>query len=153
MDIVKNEIYDLITVIIAITAIIAPVLVAFINNQHQKLMKKIDLEKEEKETAYKQYYSDKKNAYEEFLQIAGAFTPNNNLPNAVPEGLASAASKALIYASADCQIKIKDFVEKSREIARQHYEDPFAEYWHRLSMLAITLDKDLKNTKECYNNF
>ncbi len=153
MNSVENEIYDLITVIIAITAIIAPVLVAFINNQHQKLMKKIDLEKEEKETAYKQYYSDKKNTYEEFLQIAGAFTPDNNRPNAVPEGLASAASKALIYASDNCQIEITAFVEKSLEIARQQYVDPFAEYWHCLSMLAITLDKDLKNTKEYYNNF
>ncbi len=56
-----------ISVIIALAAIISPILTAIINNAHQKKMKKLELDQEH----YEKTVSYQKNIFEEYLRKAG----------------------------------------------------------------------------------
>lgn len=62
--------------IIALAAIISPILVAVINNSHQSKIKAQEFEYNNQVRQFEIYYNDKKTAFLEFIHAAGVFTSN-----------------------------------------------------------------------------
>lgn len=86
----------------AIFAILAPVIVAIINNKHTKKLKEIEL-----------IYEAKINAYKEFLSTYGKYRALENYINL--GNLGEATSKAMLYANSEIRNRLQvilDFASK-----------------------------------------
>lgn len=94
-----------ITAIIAICALISPVATTLINNHHQKVMKKLEYEAQEKQ----RQITRKREIFEDYLCAAGAC-----LQHATPESLVDYgrhSSLVLAYVPEDLQNDIRDLEE------------------------------------------
>lgn len=72
---------SIITIVIAVAAIISPVIVAVINNRYSLKMRSLEIGKELSQRQLDVYYADKNRVYNEFVVEAGKF----NLWRETPE--------------------------------------------------------------------
>jgi len=102
-----------IAVIIALTALISPIIVALINNKHQYKMKKMEYEENEKaklleiQSEFKRhqwdtYYSKATVVYEELAKNVGMFLGDTSYIEPYSKSIAS-INQALVYADNDLQ--------------------------------------------------
>lgn len=89
-----------ISVIVALAAIVSPVITALINNAHDSKIHKIDLKQHEKENTV--LY--KRKIFEDYVRAAGTLAELPNTPNAVSYG--GAYLPALMYAPCELQTKM-----------------------------------------------
>ena len=82
----------------AIFAILAPIIVAIINNKHTKKLKEIEL-----------IYEAKINTYKEFLSDYGKFQGSASYVNL--ERLGESTSKAMLYATPKIREKLQNILE------------------------------------------
>ena len=99
MEPVNFDLSITISAIIAIAAVISPILTAVINNFHQKNMKKIELEREYNEKTI----SYQKSIFEDYLHKAGDFIGANCSTAEASKAYTNAYLVALLYAPIDLQ--------------------------------------------------
>ena len=108
-----------ISVIIALIALISPIAVAIINNRYHMKLRKMELQYEISTKQMDVYYSDKKQAYDNFLQIAGAY---RLCPNPMNLGkLQSAAYSAVLFCNQENKANIQSFVKIANEEFNQSF--------------------------------
>ena len=148
-----------ITVIIALAAIISPVLVALINNRHNAKMREKEMLHEQRlkqlelshELAVKQldmYYIQKKTAFENFLVVAGKLLYDIGIADGIPK-LHSAAANALLYCSEENKIRISAFLRYSYTEAGSQCElseNERLKFSERITELSYHLNEELKST-------
>lgn len=138
---------SIITIVIAVAAIISPVIVAVINNRYSLKMRSLEIGKELSQRQLDVYYADKNRVHNEFVVEAGKF----NLWRETPEiyiAFSSSANKVLLICEKENQKPLLDFIE----YADATYGDPYAEarrkeYIEKLSALVLKLSAELMNYK------
>ncbi len=139
-----------ISVIIALIALISPVAVAIINNRYHMKLRKLELQHEITVKQMDVYYSDKKQAYDRFLKIAGAYrlcpTPTN-----LGE-LQSAAYSAVLFCNQENKANIQSFIKAANEELDQSFSiEKRRKYSEALFSLSSLLNDELINLKNRSN--
>ena len=146
-------------VIITLASVISPVFVALINNRHNarmrekemahyKELKRMELQHKLEVKQLDVYYIQKKNAFENFLIVAGKLLYSISSVKGIPE-LHSAAATALLYCSEENKIRISAFLRYSYTEADSQYElseDERLKFSVRITELSYHLNEELKST-------
>lgn len=106
--IMKFDITWTITSIIAVSSFLSPVLVAIINNRHQRKMRKMELEHDIAVKKLTIHYEDKKKAFSDFLFNAGIMC-SNNVAYEIKQNFFACVQTASLFASAENQNLISKF--------------------------------------------
>lgn len=130
----------IIPIVVALSGILSPVLVAHLNNSHQLKMRKLELDFELTKSQAEMFYSCKKNAYDNLLQAIGKQLQNTSIVDW--RNLRSAINSAILYANKENQILITDFLKEldSGETSAE-----------KMTELAKSLNDDLQNTYSVIN--
>ena len=138
----------LVTSVIALAAIVSPMLVAIINNSHQAKLKTLEFKHNTQVRQFEIYYADKKAAFSEFIRAAGVFASDRADTSAYAD-LLSALNRALLF----CDHKNKavlhgflDFID-NKFFNSDDDLDSCREYSERLHGVADCLSLDLESTK------
>lgn len=122
-----DNIATIISVIVALCAIISPILVSIINNHHNLKMKKIELTKEHRIKAIENYAQ----TLESFYQFS---TQENRL------AYESALGKALLYVPSKIQ---KTMIEIDKQLSRTLKEDNQPSLADEICLLCALLQKEI----------
>lgn len=104
MNELKWDLSITISAIIAVAAIISPILTAIINNVHQKSMKKLEL----KEKHYEKTVSYQKEIFENYLSKTGNYIGSVFTSTKALMEYDNAYLVALLYAPSDLQVLMKN---------------------------------------------
>lgn len=159
----KLDITWTITAVIAVSAFLSPIFVAIINNRHQAKLRKMELEHDayikqldlQHQATIRQsdiYYSDKKSAFSEFVQYAGAFSIGRNDSN-LYQKLRSSIDGALLFCNEFNQILLIDFQKyiDSEVYCSSYGSSERLEYSKLLSEISLSLNRELEDTKPVIN--
>ena len=146
-----------ITAILAVSSFLSPIFVAIINNRHQEKIRKMDLQHDEKmrqmdlkqQATIRQsdiYYSNKKDAFSNFVEIAGGYLSHTQNPTQY--GLiVSSLKRVLIFCNPENQDKLCRFREYiDNDIFGSNYSQR-EKYNQLLNDLSLSLNKELELTK------
>lgn len=148
-----------VSVILAICALISPIITALINNRHHSKIRKLELQHDKDlrsanlmhEILTRQadiYYHDKKEAFSDFLLKAGSFSLEQGRDHPY-EALHSSIDKALLFCDPDNQKLLCDF-QNYIDVDFFESEDTShkrSEYSKTLNYLALSLGKELASSK------
>lgn len=148
-----------ITAIIAVSSFLSPIAVAIINNRHQIKMRKMELDHDDRimqmnlqqQALTRQsdiYYSDKKVAFSDFTQCAGAFSLSRQSGERY-HALHSSIDKALLFCNSENQKLLIDFRNYvDTEIYGSTYgQRERDEYSKALIEISLSLNRELELTK------
>ena len=138
----------IVTAIIALAAIISPILVAVVNNSHQSKIKAQEFEYNNQVRQFEIYYNDKKTAFLEFIHAAGIFTSNRGDTEAYAN-LLSALNKAVLFCSHENKTALHSFLDFADNESFNLDEDleTCRKYSEHLHGIADCLSLDLESTK------
>lgn len=137
-----------ITSIIALIALVSPILVALINNAHHSKIRKMELQKQMEQKQFDTYYSDKAKAYSEFAHYAGALVAKIEYADSYSD-LYSSIHKVLLMCSEENKQILADFINHLNPvlIGKSHITQEWEEtYLAKLSVLTIALNNELQST-------
>lgn len=139
---------DLVTSVIAIAAIVSPMLVAVINNTHQTKLKILEFKHDSRVRQFEIYYADKKAAFSEFIRAAGVFASDRSDTSAYAD-LLSALNRAVLFCDHKNKTVLHDFLDFIDGKCFNSGEDldSYREYSERLHGVADCLSLDLESTK------
>lgn len=138
----------LVTSVIALAAIVSPMLVAIINNSHQAKLKTLEFKHDSRVRQFEIYYADKKAAFSEFIRAAGAFASDRADTSSYAD-LLSALNRALLFCDYKNKTVLHDFLGFIDGECFNPGEDldSYREYSERLHSVADCLSLDLESTK------
>lgn len=139
---------SLVTSVIALAAVISPMLVAIINNSQQTKLKELEFKHDNQIRQFEIYYADKKAAFLEFIHAAGAFASNRGDTEAYAN-LLSALNKAVLFCSHENKTALHnflDFVDKESFNLDENLET-YRKYSEQLHGIADCLSLELEATK------
>ena len=152
-----------ITAIIAVSSFLSPIFVALINNHHNAKMRKIELEYNAclrkmdlmQENITRQsdiYYSDKKQAFRDFLQAIGNYGGNKEDLDTYGQ-LLSSANTALLFCSKENKTNIRDFLTyvDLSTLGSGYSSEILLEYNSKAMNLAESLSTELESSKPITN--
>ena len=138
---------------------LSPIAVAIINNIHHTKIRKLELTHDEHlrqmdlqvQAATRQsdiYYSDKKLAFSEFAECAGAFSLSRKDGNRY-QALHSSIDRALIFCTSDNRALLKDFQHyiDSQIYQSTHGTNEHIEYSDTVNKICCSLNQELESTK------
>lgn len=137
-----------ITAVIALVALVSPILVALINNSHHSKIRKMELQKQMEQKQFDTYYSDKSKAYSDFAYYAGALVTKTEYADSYSD-LYSSLHKVLLLCNEDNKQLLTDFINHLNPVligkadTTQEWEEV---YLQKLSDLTIALNKELYAT-------
>lgn len=134
-----------ITGIIAIIAIISPIIVAVINGIIQIIIKKIEYKKEISIKQIDIYYSNKKTAFENFIECAGKY--GATFKYTISEKFANFEActyNVLLFCNSKNKERVSDFFKYAISL---RYKEPekelLVEYGNKLSEISSVLNEEL----------
>lgn len=138
-----------ISVIIALVALVSPIAVAIINNRYQARLRKMELQHDLEVKQMDLYYSEKKQAFYDFLKIAGVYRTS---PDQINLGkLQSAAYSAILFCNQENKDKIQSFVRLANEVFNQSFpSDERIKYCEALYSLSSVLNDELIKLKNSH---
>lgn len=141
-----------ISVIIALVALISPIAVAIINNCYHERLREMELQHDLQVKQMDLYYSEKKQAFDLFLQNAGSyrFIPSQRKL----DDLQSSAYSAILFCKEENMQEISDFLSFANEqYSITSNPSKMNEYNRLLFSLASSFNKELLEMKDCYTNY
>lgn len=142
-----------ISVIVALCAIISPMLVAIINNRHALKVKEIELSYSLKEKQLTTLYQDKFTAYEKLINEIGTFIAHNKNSDCFGS-LSTAIQNAYIVANTDCTYKIQSFAKYISDDAfgadwsRELIQELQSEFFNLTSFLKLDLETTINTIQK-----
>lgn len=140
--------YHVITIVIAVCAIVSPVLVALINNAHNRKMRKLELKHEFAVKQLDVYYKEKKEAFKSLVNSVG-YLVSSPCELEQLEKLHSTAADALLFCSEENKQKIEDFLlfaSSCKRHADEFTAEEMALCTKKISELSQSLNNELKST-------
>lgn len=141
----------IITSVIALIALISPIIVSIINNKYQVKIKQIELKNNVQKKILETYYSDKSVAFHSFLINAGKYCSNywNQEYHALM--LSSLECVLLFCENKDTTrllIEFSFFINKKFSTLRNDNKDitDILELTNKVSEISVALNKELINT-------
>ncbi len=138
------------TVVIALVALISPIFVTLINNIHHTKIRKLELNHDLKLKTADTYYSDKKDAFTNFLNAAGkmrTFVSDFSTQNKVSE-LKSAAEKVMLFCTNETELMISQFICYVEEYTKAKYsEEDDLTFDNLLSSIADSFNQELSELR------
>lgn len=137
-----------ITTIIALIALVSPILVALINNAHHSKIRKMELQKQMEQKQFDTYYSDKEKAYSEFAHYAGTLVAKIDYADSYSD-LYSSIHKVLLLCDQENKQLLTDFINHLNPVligksdTTQEWEEA---YLVKLSALTVALNNELRST-------
>ena len=148
-----------IPVAISVTALVSPIFVSHINNQHAYKLRQLNIEHEEEEKKMKLnheamqrqfevYYADKRTAFSELMKKAGKFSTRKQTLDDY-EALHSAVDNAILFCNSDTQELLISFMERvDKEIFGGGCSDrERILYTSLITTLGRQLNQELESTK------
>lgn len=148
-----------VSVILAICALISPIITAIINNIHHTKIRKMELEYDKKSLQTKLihealihqsdiYYADKKEAFADFLKTAGAFSMRKQSQHDY-DALHSSIDKALLFCNEVNQSFLCEFQNyiDTQAFGSTYSPNERTEYSRKLNEIALSLSEELDSSK------
>ena len=135
----------LIPIVIALAAVISPVIVASINNKHQFKTRRLELDYELTKMQQETYYADKKAAFDTLLQKIGQHLTRQSNANSWDE-FRSATNSAILFASDENKKLIIEFLNFAEEMRAPLSSKDREKYFDKMTTLATSLNHELFNT-------
>lgn len=135
----------LIPIVIALAAVISPVIVANINNKHQFKMRKLELDYELTKMQQETYYADKKSAFDALLQEIGQHFTRQSSANSWDK-FRSTTNSAILFASDENKKLIIEFLNFAEEMHAPFSLKEREMYLDKMTTLATSLNHELFNT-------
>ncbi len=139
----------IIPIVVALTGIVSPVVVAFMNNRHQIKMRRLELNYELSKSQIEVFYSCKKTAYDNLLQEIGQQMENNSIVSW--RNFRSAINSAILYADDESKQLIIDFLNFTEKIGYPSDVKETKLYFDKMTTLASCLNDDLRDTYSVIN--
>ena len=153
-----------VTIILAITSILSPIIVAIINNwhhskirrkelEHDARIRQMDLQQQAITHQLSIYYEDKKVAFSEFLNAAGTYSMGKQSTHDY-ENIQAATQTVLLFCNSENQALILEFLNYIDDIVGDSYShQERSEYSKTLAKLTIALNQELEATKPELENY
>lgn len=152
-----------ITAVIAVSSLLSPIAVAIINNRHNEKLKKLELDynlrfqtlqinQQEENRLANIYYSDKKNAFSDFLKAAGHF-PEDKQSLKNYGSLHASIDNASLFCSSENRLLLENFLNfiNTEAFLGGYNTTDLTTYSDRVTQLTISLSKELEETKPVIN--
>lgn len=159
MNIMKIDITWTITAVIAASSILSSILVAIINNKYQSKIRKMELEHAEHmhqldlqqqiiSRQFDIYYSNKREAFSEFMNAAGNFSAGKNSSTSYRE-LHSAIDKALLFCDQENQALLCNFQNyiDTKAFGEKYSLEERSTYSKTLNKISLSLNHELESSK------
>ena len=114
------------TGIIAIIALISPIVVAMINNFFSYFMRRLEFKARMKERQFDTYYTDKKEAFTEFVKDASELVTCIKSGNRY-QAIFNSIHKAMLFSNEDNKKLLSDFLEYVNDIL--FHQDNLSKEW------------------------
>ena len=150
----KLDVTWTITSIIAVSSFMSPILVAIINNRHNRKLHKMDLEYNSMQSQLSAIYKNKEAAFSSFIQDAGKACIDTGHPDVELNFFASSQT-VLLYASEENREIIAKFIQDVALLLDDSYanEARCYELEQQLSKIAILLNQELTTLhRDIYNS-
>lgn len=149
-DIVETNFTVTFTVIIALVALVSPIIVAIINNIHHTKIRKLELESQMEQRQFDVYYSDKVKAFTNLTNSGGTLITEIGNGNSYRD-IYIHFHNALLLCNEENQsliIEFVEFVNKQLMSAEKPSHEWELEYLYKLSALTVSLNNELCTTAD-----
>ncbi|MBQ8730106.1 MAG: hypothetical protein IJY81_02825 [Lachnospiraceae bacterium] len=142
----------IITIAVTASTVISPIFVALINNLHQRGLRKLELKHESSMTQLKIFYENKKNAFSDFLFIAGKACVDIGDPMIELDFFAKAQT-ALLFANPTNADSISLFIQSvANHFDKVNTEENCYALQKQLSIIATRLNAELSTLEADIDN-